>query len=293
MAGAASASEPQPAARPVLLGSYNIHFGVGQDGAHDLARIAATLAAADIACLQEVTQGWAPLGHADQALALARRLGRHHVFGAGLDLDGDEVGADGRIRHRRRTFGNMVLSRWPIRSSRTLLLPKRSEPSLFDLQRSVTEAVIEAPGEALRVYSVHLSHVSSRQRAPQIEALLAWLADAPRHGAPWDHEHPTLRQLGVGTVSMPASAIVMGDFNACPDDPGYRRMIEAALRDAWTLAGNEPMAGRTFMDGAQPGRRIDHCFLTPDLGARVRRAWIDRGAAGSDHYPLFVELAEA
>lgn len=274
----------------MLLASYNIHFGVGQDGIYDLCRIADAVRGADILCLQEVAQGWPPLGHADQARELAERLGRHHVFGAGLDLDADEVLPGGSILHRRRTFGNMVLSRWPIRSSRTLLLPKRTEPGVFDLQRSATEAVIDAPGGALRVYSVHLSHVSPRRRQPQIAALLAWLAEAPEHGGAWDGEHPMLGMPGLNRAPMPAQAAIMGDFNACPEDEGYAAMLAAAYIDAWRQAGHG--AGQTFMNAERLGRRIDHCFLTAGLGARVRRAWIDGNAIGSDHFPLFVELAE-
>ena len=38
------------------------------------------------------------------------------------------------------------------------------------------------------------------------------------------------------------------------------------------------------------GRRIDYCFLSPALAARVRSCWVDMEAQGSDHQPLWVEI---
>ncbi len=57
--------------------------------------------------------------------------------------------------------------------------------------------------------------------------------------------------------------------------------------DAWHAAGN-PEEVDSF-----PGEgRIDHVFVTPDLAPKVRRAWIGHGIAASDHWPVFVELAD-
>ncbi len=36
--------------------------------------------------------------------------------------------------------------------------------------------------------------------------------------------------------------------------------------------------------------RLDYCFLTPGLARRVREAWVDAEAEGSDHRPVWVEL---
>lgn len=285
------------------LASYNIHIGVGQDNRYDLERIASAVAGADVVCMQEVLRHWPALGHADQAAELAERLNMHFVYGAGMDIDADEVLPDGRIHQRRRTFGNLVLSRWPIRSSRTLLLPKRAIPEAFDLQRSATEAVIEAPGGAFRVYSVHLSHVSPAQRAPQIEALIEWVNAAPAEGRAWDHENEYFKLFGLGRIDMPAPAVMMGDFNFSPRDAAYARFCGEVIGrygrkprhdqfwDAWTLAGEDEEAGQSFMEPKHPGYRIDHCFVSHDLAKCVRRAWFDNQTVGSDHDPLFVEFA--
>jgi len=53
--------------------------------------------------------------------------------------------------------------------------------------------------------------------------------------------------------------------------------------------------GRNSEEGADsfPGEgRIDPVFVTPDLAPRVTHAWIGHGTPASDHWPVFVELAQ-
>lgn len=288
----------------ILIANYNIQFGRGKDMRYDLDRIAREARSADIVGFQEVTQHWRRTGYQDQAAGLAERLGHQHVFGAGFDVLTGIPGPDGGTRPARRTFGNMVSSRWPIRSTRTLLLPKRSLAGVFDLQRSVTEAVIEAPGGALRVYSAHLSHISAGQRLPQVRALLDFVAAAPRDGGAWDASHDDPDWLdGMATAALPEPAVVLGDFNMTPDSAEYALICGERdpvrgrlpgvdqLRDAWVLAGHREGTGATFPADPTTLRHIDHIFVTPSLAARVTRAFVAEDAVGSDHNPIFVELS--
>ena len=60
---------------PVRLVTFNIHHGVGDDGRHDLPRLAQVLAAADadVICLQEVDRHYGDRSeNVDQGLLLAR-----------------------------------------------------------------------------------------------------------------------------------------------------------------------------------------------------------------------------
>ncbi|MFM8768100.1 MAG: endonuclease/exonuclease/phosphatase family protein, partial [Rubrivivax sp.] len=125
------------------LVSYNIQYGKGKDGRFDLGRIAAALQGADVIALQEVERHWPRSGDQDQPAELALLLGGtyHWVYGPGFDVDAN----GGTAGARRRQFGNMVLSRWPILSSRHHLLPKMGLTRQFSLQRSVIEAVIAPP----------------------------------------------------------------------------------------------------------------------------------------------------
>ncbi|MCC7427508.1 MAG: endonuclease/exonuclease/phosphatase family protein [Alphaproteobacteria bacterium] len=288
----------------LTLASYNIQYGTGADGRVDLARIAAEIAPADIIALQEVTTGFARGGLADQAGELAALLDRYMVFGATFDVDASARDAAGRVVNRRRRFGNAILSRWPIRSSRTIALPMNPLVDHYDLQRSATEGLVVLPGGfALRVYSAHLSHVSAGQRLPQLATLMDAIARAPTDGMAWHGTRDESWTEGWPEPALPAAAVLMGDMNFAPSDPEYplvtgeltpergRLARRSQMRDAWVLAGHGEGTGWSLHERrGEHGSRIDHCFVTPDLAPRIRRAWIDEAATGSDHLPLFVTL---
>lgn len=266
----------------MLFATYNIHYGVGVDGRYDVGRIADVLADADIACLQEVVRGWPQNGYADQTAEIGRKLNRYYRFHGPMEADASTVDAAGRITSRRRSFGNAILSRWPIAWSRGVMLPKTRLAQGFDLQRGYIEAVVTAPSGPIRIYCTHLSHVGSAQRLPQVEALLAAVRDADAKGATWDGGGPAEFMFQEPPPPMPGAAIVAGDFNFTPDHVEYPKITEAGLVDACRR-----MDGETF-----PGEgRIDHVFVTPDLAPKVTRAWIDAGTPASDHRPVFVDLA--
>lgn len=271
----------------MLLATYNIHYGVGADGRYDVARIADVLADADIACLQEVVRGWPENGYADQTAEIGRRLNRYYRFHGPMEADASTVDAEGRITSRRRSFGNAIVSRWPIAWSRGVMLPKTRLAAGFDLQRGYIEAVVTAPTGPLRIYCTHLSHIGPAQRLPQVEALTAAVKACGTVGATWDGAGPEAFLLRETELAVPAAAIVAGDLNFTPTHPEYPRLAASGLVDAWQAAGKDEQDVDSF-----PGEgRIDHVFVTPDLAPRVTRAWIESGTPASDHWPLFVEFA--
>ncbi len=286
----------------ITAATYNIQFGRGIDGAYDLDRTARDIAGADIVAFQEVAQHWQRNGYEDQALGLADRLGFHHVFGAGFDVAAGGPPGQPVPRGRRRTFGNMVASRWPIQTSRTFLLPKVALARFYDLQRCVVEAVVTTPAGRLRVYSLHLTHVSSGLRLPQVRTLLEIVDDAPENGAPWSGEPVPGWTEGPEESSLPEPALVMGDMNFTSDspeyalvcgekDPGLGRVVRrAGLRDAWVVAGNGEETGVSLRNEYLGELRIDHVFVTPSVARTVTGMRIDETARGSDHVPVFVEL---
>jgi endonuclease/exonuclease/phosphatase family metal-dependent hydrolase len=281
----------------MLFCTYNIHYGVGADGAYDLGRIADAVAQADIVCLQEVVRGWPQNDYADQTAEIGRRLNRYWRFHGPMEADASTVGPDGTITNRRRSFGNAIVSRWPIVWSRGVMLPKTRLIERFDLQRGYIEAVIAAPAGALRVYCTHLSHVGPQQRLPQVAALMQAVNRAAAVGPTWDAAGPESFMFHEPAPEMPAAAIVAGDFNFTPADPEYplvcgttskygRLATADHLLDAWIAAGNT----EEEVDSFPREGRIDHAFVTPDLAGRTRRAWIDYASKGSDHWPVFVEF---
>ena len=172
--------------------SYNIHYGQGKDDRYDLARIAAEIQDADIIALQEVERFWQRSGVVDQVTEIARLLPDFHwVYGANLDLDASYASAGGRPVQRRRQFGNMLLSRLPIISTRNHLLPKFGAVNLHTMQRGALEAVIDLPAIGpVRIYSTHLCHLTADTRLPQVDHLLELHRSAPGEGGAWSGGHP-------------------------------------------------------------------------------------------------------
>ena len=101
---------------------------------------------------------------------------------------------------------------------------------------------------------------------------------------------------------MPEHAVLLGDFNMEPDSSEYalvtgaaRAESEPAFVDAWGAAGNGEDTGFTHVhppEGPESrGMRIDYCFLCPALAAKLRACRVDQEAVGSDHQPVWTELA--
>jgi endonuclease/exonuclease/phosphatase family metal-dependent hydrolase len=287
----------------VKLVSYNIQYGRGRDGVFDLERIVAEIAGADVIALQEVERFWQRSGMRDQPRALADLLGEYHwVFGAGVDLDASIRHDDGRFENRRRQFGNMLLARKPILSSRNHLLPKYASLGPMSVQRSALEGVIDTGGALLRVYSVHLTHLSAATRMPQLERLLEIHRQAPEEGAAIAGGGLKDEWVQDGIPpALPAEAILMGDFNMEPDSEEYTRITgpvspyggrvtnPQGFVDAWVAAGNDELDGVTAdIDGREV--RLDYCFVSASLSERISGARIDAQAAGSDHQPFWVDI---
>lgn len=284
------------------LVTYNIQYGLGKDKRYDLARIAREIEEADIIALQEVECHWRRSGCVDSAAVLGAQLPEHHwVYGANLDMDASYRDAEGRLVNRRRQFGTMILSRLPIVSSRNHMLPKYGTLTQHSIQQGALEAVIitERAGP-VRIYSVHLSHLSPTTRLPQIEALLDIHTRAPSEGGAWCGGHPdSAAGWTEGEMPpMPPDAILMGDFNFTWRTAEYDRIVGpmserygrlnrlSGFVDAWVAAGRREDEGAT----ADNGKRIDYCFVSAALASRVQAARIDANATGSDHYPLWTEI---
>jgi endonuclease/exonuclease/phosphatase family metal-dependent hydrolase len=282
--------------------TYNIQYGLGRDRRYDLARIASEVADADVIALQEVERHWQRSGTVAGPAVLASHLPEHHwVYGANLDMDASYRDAAGRLVNRRRQFGTMVLSRLPIVSSRNHPLPKYGTLTQHSIQQGALEAVIVTKGAGpVRIYSVHLSHLSAATRMPQVEALLGIHARAPAEGGAWcgGHPEPAAGWTEGAMPPMPADAMLLGDFNFESSAPEYDRIVGpltaqygrlnrlTGFVDAWVAAGHREGDGATIGSG----RRIDFCFVSSALASRVRSCRVDTEAVGSDHQPLWVDM---
>ncbi|MGF9566275.1 endonuclease/exonuclease/phosphatase family protein [Neorhizobium sp. BT27B] len=281
--------------------SYNIQYGFGLDGLFDLERIAKSLAGADVIALQEVTRGSPENDHVDMVAALQELFPDFFIsYGAGCDVLFDFVVENGRRKERRFQFGNMILSRWPILATRNLLLPRSHSVELINLQRSAVEAVIDTPDGAIRVYSVHLDHVSPDERMAQIaflkERVLNFVAEGGSLTGIGSNRFPEL--------PLPQDFVVMGDFNMEPETPEYiatvghdDRFYGRALRsnqlvDVLARFGRLTSDCYSWIEPPEgPAKaHLDYCFVNHALFPRVRDVFVDMDAKGSDHFPVWLEL---
>ena len=285
------------------LASYNIQYGIGLDGRYDLKRIADSIADADIILLQEVTRGFSRNGAVDMVAELEALFPRHFSsFAAPCDvlLGIDET--EGRAVERRLQFGNMVLSRWPMLAIRHLLLPRSRTFEKLNLQRGAVEAVIATPSGPLRVYSVHLDHVSPDERIEQIRFLKARALNYIAEGGALTGAE----EFGFANPPLPEDFVMMGDFNMTPESPEYVEMVgrtdsygERVSRanqmvDVCARLGVVTPDSYTWVKSPGDGTErmhLDHCFVNAQLAARLRSARVDLQALGSDHFPVWLELA--
>jgi endonuclease/exonuclease/phosphatase family metal-dependent hydrolase len=280
--------------------SYNIQFGIGLDGKFDPRRIADSIATADVIALQEVTRGFHRNGHADLVETFASLFpGYSHVYGPACDVFVDHETIDGRRRERRFQFGNMVLSRYPILSCRMLLLPRSRTFDKLNLQRCATEALIDAPGGPLRVYSVHLDHVSPNERIAQIRFLKERATNHLNEGGALTG----ISEFALPELPLAPDYLMLGDFNMEPESPEYVEMV--GHDDAFygrVARADQPLDAQTCCDGhsadgfswvspdGKVRKHLDYCFLSGGLQPRLKSARVDTMADGSDHFPLWVEI---
>jgi endonuclease/exonuclease/phosphatase family metal-dependent hydrolase len=279
------------------LVTWNIQWGRGADGRVDLDRIvshAKRFADFDVLCLQEVSAGYPELpgcDGSDQFAELAARLsGFARVDGVATDTPGPSG--------TRRGFGEMILSRLPVRQVFRHLLPWPMDPAVPSMQRIALEATLETPLGLLRVTTTHLEYYSAAQRVAQVERLRDLHRDATAHATqmrpsdegPFEH------------VPRGKGAILAGDCNFKPDAAERVRLmapIDGATppyRDAWELAHpGEPHAPTVGLYDKQqwpePPFTWDFVFVSEDLAPRVRVLRVDAESDASDHQPVLLELA--
>ncbi len=229
------------------VATYNIHRSKGMDRRTRPERIAAVLATidADIIALQEVIgPGKSEPGHAEQ---IGAALGMGWVMAPTREL-------------RQRQFGNVVLSRFPIREhSRIDLSWKTCEP------RCSQRVAIDI-GEAgvLQVYNAHLGTalLERRYQAPRLEQ--------------WIHDR---------RVTGPK--IVLGDFNEWS-----RGLVADVLAERMSSLDIFPhLKRRRTYPGFFPVLHLDHIYFSGPI--EIRNVELPRtrlALVASDHLPLIADI---
>lgn len=156
-------------------------------------------------------------------------------------------------------WGNAILSHYPINSAVNIPVPSEGLP----LERSFISASLEIGDHAVQFVAVHLHHVDgdSEIRVNQISAVLSYFNDFE-------------------------NTIILGDFNAEPNDPEIKLMRSAGFRDV--LLSIEPPPAYTFR-ADNPYQRIDYIWVSPDL------SWSNAGlieSTASDHNGVLADIDE-
>jgi endonuclease/exonuclease/phosphatase family metal-dependent hydrolase len=280
--------------------SWNIQWARGVDGVVDPARIvedARRLGDFDVLCLQEVAANFPGLGGSrgeNQFELFAGLLpGFTPVPAAAVDI----LDADGR----RRCFGNMLLSRYPVLRVLRHQLPWPPDPKVTSMPRILIEATLDTPLGAVRVMTTHLEYYSASQRERQVEAIRTIHEESCRRagggvsggdGSPYHLEEQTTR------------TILTGDFNFRPEDPLRNRLQQPfgnvrsgipRLCDAWAhLNGAAPHPHNVGLHDREQWPEsfaCDFIFASEDLAPRVTGFRVDQQTRSSDHQPQLIELA--
>lgn len=285
--------------------TYNVQYGIGLDGRYDIARIADAVREADVIALQEVTRNNPRNGGRDMVAELREALPLHFAcYGPNLEVEMGSHVRDGRAVDVRLQFGNMVLSKTPILASRNLLLPRSRSIDVLNLQRGALEALIDTALGPVRFYSLHLDHRGPDERAAQLAFLMQRVLGYPLEGGAVSG----VSEMGFPEPPRPEAFVLMGDFNMLPDDDEYRGLVgrpdhefgaaRSATRpvDAARIAAAQGEPASTWVDPERPDdrgrwKRIDYAFTSAGLASNVRATRVDAAAVGSDHLPLWLELA--
>lgn len=267
---------------------WNIQWCRGMDGRVDPARIAReakALCDPDVCCFQEVADNFDSLeGSAgeDQPGILEELFpGYSAHFAAAVDVP------DGRGGRRR--FGNLILSRLPVRQVFRHSLPWPPEDKVPSMPRVAIEAVVEAPWGLVSVVSTHLEYYSARQREAQVGRLCELQRERAAHAV----SNPGRKSGPFEPMARPAASILAGDFNMRPGDPQVARLREV-WNDAWSAAHPGKPHPSSFglydREFASEPYCCDFVFVAPELAPRIESVAIDQDTRASDHQPVIVEL---
>lgn len=106
----------------------------------------------------------------------------------------------------------------------------------------------------------------------------------------------SLRQmlrLGRAAIDQ-GNTILLGDLNMTPRHPGYQRISQLGIIDAFSEAGSGPgytfpaiiRTGKTYLR-IRPVVRFDYIWVTPDIG--IQASYVGN-ATGSDHLPVVADI---
>ncbi len=257
----AQAEETTPVVLKVM--SYNIQIGATtQNPGWDVKKFNLDAIAEvireqdpDIVALQEVDRLRSRSGKADQVVYLAEKLGMYWAYSPSyFDIE---------TREGRGMYGNAILSKYPIVSSYAHTLWRRGQlmPGEYDWvieKRSILETKIDVNGRLINVFSTHLSTTADQRQiqTAEIKTLL---------------------------TQMKGPKILMGDFNAKPQDPEMKNLSRYV-----DVLEQSPIKGSqraTWPNGTASTEAIDYILVSKEWELKEAKVVIEETGA-SDHNPI-------
>lgn len=279
--------------------TWNIRWGLGADGRVDLARIADWIADCDpdLLALQEVCRNFPAQTYddpADQPAWLGERFPGYSVqFCPAIDIF---------ISGQRRQFGNLVMSRYPLRQVMAHRLPRPPAVSTgISFDRSAIEVLLsETPVGTLRFICTHLEYAAPLQRLAQASYLRQRLEEiaAERTLPP---QAVNLSDTPLHTLPSCDAVLLCGDFNAGPTDAAIELLLAPAsplpMRDLWRESFPDQLHPPTLglrSAGHDPQNPVCFDFI---MGCETScRALVTVGTdaqiAASDHQPFWADFRQ-
>ena len=229
----------------VRVATYNVHGCVGMDRRYAPNRIAAVLAAIrpDIVALQEVDSRRPHHEGLPQFRYFEQVTGLHAVAGPS-------------VRDAHGEYGNLLLTRYPVRAIRPLDLSVAGrEP------RTAVDVDLDTPDGPLRVVALHVG-LSKFERATQFHRLIEAIGDMTKSGG---------------------RALLLGDFNEWAPRTGTR--LTAITAQFPTV-----LSPRSF-PAAAPLLPLDRIYAYP-APTEMRRIMPETPLArfSSDHLPVAADV---
>ena len=269
-------SAPPPSALRVV--TWNVKFGTDLTGVQALLASDPELAAADVLLLAEVDRGCTRSGGVDVARTIAEALGMDWVFGVEF-VEQAQGGCE---------EGNAVLSRFPLGNARHRF------HDVGDLARGALHAPYDWALDEDEPRTGRRSFVGADMRFG--EGLAHLVAAHLENRSTAEERGGEGAEIIADVGAMPRRrAVIAGDFNVFPDIGDA--VIDAPLFDALAAAcfvnphADIPQAERNTRPSL--GYQIDFTWVRgmESTGRGVQNALPER-ALPSDHYPVWVDLAE-
>ena len=247
--------------------TYNIHAGRNNlrpsDRSYDFSAEVINHVAPDIVGLNEVGKGGFPKLEMEEEAAeyLGKKTGMNWYFAKAVESRG-------------YPYGNALLSKYPIKSARTVMIPdpEREEDNEFYETRCILVAELDVAGGV----TVMVSHF----------------------GLMPDEKESAVRTVVSLLASIETPVLLMGDLNMLPDDaklqPIFERMRDSAggamtpytwPSDVGNISEYERTVKKITENNAR--RRIDYIFTSDDFTTKKVEVY---ETLASDHLPYIVNV---